>query len=170
MPVNRIQAGGTAPSPDRPDFNIVGGTGITVAASDDATNLVSKATITNAGLATGLSNFPVKLSAVTSGAVVARFVAQYSGTIVKLDAHVWDPVTTTAKSATFQAAISGVSTGGGAVAVTSTLAATLGAMITGSAVTSANSFSPGQVITVTAAPVTQFVEGQIVLDMFVGPA
>lgn len=52
MPVNRIQVGGTVPSPDRQDFNLVAGTGISLTAADDSTNNVSKVTIAVSGAAT----------------------------------------------------------------------------------------------------------------------
>ena len=50
MPVNRIQVGGTNPAPDRQDFNIAAGSGITVTAADDVTNLVSKCTVAMASI------------------------------------------------------------------------------------------------------------------------
>lgn len=56
MAVNRIQVGGSAPSPDRQDFNLVAGSGITLTASDDATNSVSKATVAMSSLS-GFSCF-----------------------------------------------------------------------------------------------------------------
>ncbi len=49
MPVDRIQVGGSNPSPDRQDYNLVAGNGITVTAADDSANNVSKATIAVGG-------------------------------------------------------------------------------------------------------------------------
>lgn len=53
MPVNRIQVGGSNPSPDRQDFNLVAGTGVGITAADDATNNVSKATFAFTNLGDG---------------------------------------------------------------------------------------------------------------------
>lgn len=75
MPVNRIQAGGTNPSPDRPDFNIAAGAGITVAASDDATNFVSKCTVSLGGAASDTPSLAGSLS-------VAKFFGEGVGAVL----------------------------------------------------------------------------------------
>lgn len=51
MPVNRIRVGSSNPTPDRPDYNIAAGSGVTVTASDDTTNQQSTATVAMATLA-----------------------------------------------------------------------------------------------------------------------
>lgn len=113
----------------------------------------------------------VKLAAVTSsGVVVYRMVAPQNGTIAGMNAVVWDPVTTSAKLATFTPQISGTSTSGGAVACNSTGCATVGILTTGTVVSGTNSFTAGQVISVLATSVTAFVEGQIMLQLFLASA
>jgi hypothetical protein len=123
----------------------------------------------NAGAAFPMTT-PVVLSTATTAQVVMRWVPKYAGTIAALDGQVTVPVTTTAKLATFFPLISAVQISGGLLAVTSTSLATLGARVTGTAVTAGNAFSAGQEITVTANTVTTFTEGELLLQMFIGPA
>lgn len=72
MAVNRIQANGTNPSPDRQDTNIVPGAGVSVTASDDATNYVSKVTVALGGAATDVS-------ALAGSLTVTKFTAEGIG-------------------------------------------------------------------------------------------
>lgn len=164
MPVDRIQVGGTNPSPDRQDFNLVAGTGVTIAQTDDTTAPASKATFSVNGW--NHVAFPVVLSSVVTGSIVARFTPGFAGTIKSMSAFVYVPVVTTSKLATLTPAISAVSMSGAAVAINSTAAATLGNGIAGSSVSGLGTFTATQEITVVASAVTQFAEGQVVLNLF----
>lgn len=106
---------------------------------------------------------PVVLSKHSNGSIAARFTPGFAGSIVGLSFSVTDPVTTGAKAATFTPAIAGVSTTGGAVALTSANCTPVGAGVAGSAVTAGNTFTAGQEVTIVASGVTAFVEGQGVL-------
>jgi len=113
---------------------------------------------------------PCVLSTAASAAIVGRILPRMSGTILALDAQVIAPVTTTAKLATISPLISGVAVTGGLLALTSTNCATLGARVTGSAITGTNTFTAAQEITLAASTVTAFTEGQVLLEMFLQSA
>lgn len=114
---------------------------------------------------------PCVLSTAASAAIVGRLLPRMSGTILALDGCVIVPVTTTSKLATISPLISGVAVTGGLLALTSTNCATLGARVTGSAIgTGANTFTAAQEITLAASTVTAFVEGQVLLELFLQSA
>ncbi len=113
---------------------------------------------------------PVVLNTAVTNAVVMRWLPKYAGTIAALEGQVIVPVTTSLKLATFSPLISAVAVTGGVLAVTSTSLVTLGARVSGTAVTGSNAFTAGQEITVVASSVTTFAEGQMLLQMYVGPA
>lgn len=49
MAINRLQVAGVDPKPDRPSYNLVAGTGVSLTAADDSTNNVSKCTVAFSG-------------------------------------------------------------------------------------------------------------------------
>src|SRR4051794_31384258 len=113
---------------------------------------------------------PVVLARHSNGSIAARFTPGYAGVIRKISAFVIDPVTTAAKLATFTPAIGGVATTGGALALTSANCTPLGAKVDGSAITAFNVFGAADEITVAASAVTAFVEGQVVICLFLDHA
>lgn len=75
MAVNRIQVGGSVPSPDRQDYNLVAGSGVTLTAADDSTNNVSKCTVSLGGSASDASSLPGSFS-------VAKFFGEGVGAVL----------------------------------------------------------------------------------------
>lgn len=142
--------------------------GLITATTVEAT-LAELAKKANAALAIPVC-IPVVLSKHSNGSIAARFTPGYAGKIRKITASVTDPVTTGAKLATFTPAIAGVSTTGGALALTSANCTPVGAKVDGSAITAANAFGTADEITVAASAVTAFIEGQVLIYLFLDPA
>lgn len=126
------------------------------------------ALVGNAGIAQQVTA-RVILSAAITNAVMYRFTPIVAGKISKLSASVVVPATTTGKAVTLAAQISGVALGGGALALTQANCATLGAAVSGTAVTSANTFTAGQEITIVTSSITAFAEGEVILNLFLAP-
>lgn len=78
MPVDRIQVGGSDPAPDRPSYNLVAGSGITITAADDHTNNVSKATIAASPAAASITTAAIAGSAVTGAKLSSSFLKLYA--------------------------------------------------------------------------------------------
>ena len=113
-------------------------------------------------------SFPVDLASITgAGDVVTTYTPGFAGKIVKLDAVVNVPVTTAAKAASINAEIGTTNLTGGVVALTSANCTPMGAVIAGSAVTAANSFTATDTISLEAASVTAFAEGSVTIMMVV---
>jgi hypothetical protein len=115
-------------------------------------------------------SIPVVLSKHTNGSIAARFTPGFKGTIRKITASVTDPATTGSKLATFTPAIATVATTGGALALTSANCTPVGAKVDGSSITALNAFGATDEITIAASSVTAFVEGQVVIYLFLDPA
>lgn len=113
---------------------------------------------------------PVVLKAHTTNSIAARFTPGFKGTIRKITASVTDPVTTGAKLGTFTPAIAATGTTGGALALTSANCTPVGAKVDGSAITALNAFGATDEITIVASAVTAFVEGQVVIYLYLDPA
>lgn len=155
------------------------GKGASLVGVEDAGSLLSGATVeaalaelakrANAGLAVPVC-VPVVLVKHSNGSIAARFTPGYAGKIRKITASVTDPVSTGSKLATFTPYIGGTTVTGGALALTSANCATVGAKVDGSAITAANSFTSTDEITIVASSVTAFVEGQVVVYLFLDPA
>ena len=62
MATNRIQVNGSNPSPDRLDYNLVAGAGVTLTGADDATNQISKCTVALGGAASDAPTLAGSLS------------------------------------------------------------------------------------------------------------
>jgi len=89
----------------------------------------------------------------------------FAGKFLDIDAYVITPVTTAAKLSTLSLEIGATAVTGGAVALTSANCTPIGAKVSGSAITGANSFGIGDTMTIVAASTTAFVEGTIFLDI-----
>lgn len=156
MPINRLQADGVNPSPDRQDTNLVSGS-VTVTPADDAGNNASKLTLNTRGPMVWTINIPA-LSALAN-AQSYKFTPGVAGRILSVQFMVTTAVTTGSKAATLQTKIATVATTGGAVSLTSANCTPIGAEVDGSAITGANTFTAAQQISVDVSAVTAFVEG-----------
>lgn len=137
--------------------------GIKTAAITDFTDSTSgDSTVTTlaAGVGKMVLGFHINLADITgAGDVVTTFTPGFHGQIDSVDFIVGTPVTTAAKAATLNLEIGTTNVTGGAVALTSAAATPLGAEIAGSAVTALNTFDSDDTISVEAASVTAFAEG-----------
>lgn len=102
---------------------------------------------------------PISLANVTAADVLTVFTPGFAGKIVSLDFAVGTPVTTAAKAATLNVEIGTTNLTGGTVALTSANCTPLGAVVAGAAITAANSFTATDTISIEAASVTAFAEG-----------
>jgi hypothetical protein len=110
---------------------------------------------------------PIKLSAVANAGIAMRFVPGFKGFIRKVEAIVWDPVTTGSKAVTLTPAINGTNTTGVTLALTSANCTPLGARVAQTGTFTANAtFQATDEITLVASSVTAFVEGQVWIQMF----
>lgn len=104
--------------------------------------------------------FHVNLATITgAGDVVTTFTPGFSGRIAAIDFIVGTPVTTAAKAATLNAEIGTTNLTGGTVALTSANCTPLGAEVAGAAITAGNHFGASDTVSIEAASVTAFVEG-----------
>lgn len=103
--------------------------------------------------------FPIELASVAAADVVSAFRPGVDGVIENIEFVVNKPVTTASKLATLSLKIGSTAVTGGAVALTSALATPQGARIAGSQITAANRIAKKDSLTVVAASVTAFVEG-----------
>lgn len=118
---------------------------------------------TDSGVETVLS-FPVDLAAIAAaGDVVTNFTPGFAGRIISVAFVVTKPVTTAAKAATLNLEIGSTNLTGGVIALTSANATPLGKVIVGTTITAADGFDADDTISVEAASVTAFVEGEGVL-------
>ena len=103
---------------------------------------------------------PINLASITAaGDVLTNYTPGFAGRIVKVDFAVSVPVTTGSKAASLNVEIGTTNLTGGVVALTSANCTPLGAVVAGSAVTAANTFSATDTVSVEAASVTAFSEG-----------
>jgi hypothetical protein len=121
----------------------------------------------NAGLAAP-AVFSVYMSSLAS-ATPFTFLPGVAGKIAAVDAFM-RKVSTTSASVTLQAYISAQAVTGGVLTLNSTACSTLGARITGSAVSSANSFTATQLITLKPTVTTAFTEGEMEILVFFASA
>lgn len=156
MPINRLQADGVAPSPDRQDFNLVSGS-VTVTPADDASNNVSKVTLNTRGPMVWTINIPA-LSALANGQSY-KFTPGVAGRILSAQFMVTTAATTASKAATLTPKIATVATTGGVISLTSANCTPIGNEVDGTAITGANTFTAAQQISVDVSAVTAFVEG-----------
>lgn len=110
--------------------------------------------------------FPVILSQVASGVPIARINPGVLCYIDRLEEVVISPATTTSKLASFAPLISAVAISGGVLATTSTSLATVGTRASATTITGSNKVLPGQEITIVPSSVTTYIEGQILLMLF----
>lgn len=108
-------------------------------------------------------SLPITLANVADGDVLTTLTPGFNGTITKLEFAVTDPVTTGSKATSLNAEIGTTNVTGGVVALTSANCTPLGAVVSGSAITAANTFSSTDTISIEASSTTAFAEGEGVL-------
>jgi hypothetical protein len=102
----------------------------------------------------------VDLEKLANGDIVTNILPGFPGNITKTYFVVGgDPVTTAAKLATLHVEINALAIVGGVLSLTSANCTPMGAVVEGTAVTGSNSFDSDDTISVVAASVTAFVEG-----------
>ena len=104
--------------------------------------------------------FPVNLAAVANGDVVTEYKPGIAGTIEYFSFVTSQPVTTAAKTAAFNLEIGTTNVTGGVLTVTSAAATPLGKVIEATAITGANTLAVDSKLSIEAASVTAFAEGQ----------
>lgn len=98
-----------------------------------------------------------------AGDVLTNYTPGYKFKLLSVSAAVDKVVTTGAKAASLNLEIGAVDVTGGVVALTSANCTPLGALVAGSAITAANTGSSSDTISIEAASVTAFVEGEVIL-------
>jgi predicted RecA/RadA family phage recombinase len=111
---------------------------------------------------------PVKLANLADGDIVTTFTPGFAGTIEKISFVVTDPVTTADKAATLNLEIGTTDVTGGVLSLTSTACGTLGKVTDAIAITGNNAFKDDDTISVEAADVTAFTEGEGALLIVLG--
>lgn len=142
---------GTAPTAQRSDAS-------QVAITDNTGGAVSDTLAAGVGVHELTWNLP--LVGITGNVdVVTAYTPTYAFKILGTCFAVTKVVTTAAKAATLNLEIESTNLTGGVVALTSTNCTPLGAIVPGTAVTAANTGTAGQTISLEAASVTAFSEG-----------
>lgn len=112
---------------------------------------------------------PITLANITGTMdVLTEMVPGFAGTIKKAYFVVTTPVTTAAKAVTLNLEVNTTNVTGGVISLTSANCATLGAVVSGTAITAGNTFTATDKISAEAASVTAFVEGAGVLYLVLG--
>lgn len=106
---------------------------------------------------------PVTLSKIANGDLVTNWTPGFPGKIVKWSFVVTTVVTTGAKAADLNLEINATNVAGGVLGLTSANCTPLGKVIDATAITADNEFDENDTISIEAANVTAFVEGEGVL-------
>ena len=135
---------------------------VTTAAVTDSTTGAAGTTLA-AGAGVHTISIPIILAGVTAADVLTNYTPGYKFKLLSATFAVTVPVTTAAKAATLNLEIDTTNVTGGEVALTSANCTPLGALVAGAAITAANTGSATATISVEAASVTAFIEGQGIL-------
>lgn len=111
---------------------------------------------------------PVKLAKLANGDIVTTFTPGFAGTIEKISFVVTDPATTADKAATLNMEIGTTNLTGGVLSLTTVACGTLGKVTDATAITANNAFDKTDTISVEAASVTAFTEGEGALLIVLG--
>jgi len=127
--------------------------------TDNSTGAASTTVAAGVGMETIV--LPVDLASITGAAdVLTNYTPLYKFKILSVSFAVSKPVTTGGKAADLNLEIGTTNVTGGVVSLTSANCTPLGALVAGTAITAANTGSASDTISVEAANVTAFVEGQ----------
>lgn len=142
------------------------GTGILGTFLDDLTTEVAPAPVGLPGLVAHFTPV-IALSSIANGNLSTTWTPGFAGTIVAVSAIVSTVATTASKLSTLTWKIGSTATTGGAVALTSANCTPLYNRVTGTQVTAANVFTATDVLTLSAASTTAFVEGAVLIQTLV---
>lgn len=108
---------------------------------------------------------PLLLATIADGDLLTAFTPGFAGKIVGFTANVTAAATTGSKTSTLNLEIGTTNLTGGSLVLTSANMTPLGAVVSATAITAANSFSATDTISIEAASTTAFVEGSAVLTI-----
>ncbi|SEG64931.1 hypothetical protein [Bosea lathyri] len=147
-------------------ITVTNSTGVTLAAGSRVSLMFDQVDGNNAIFL----NFPIQLAAITAaGDVVTDFSPGIAGVIEDFTFTVTTPVTTAAKLASLNLEIGTTNVTGGVIALTSANSTPLGKVLKATAITGANVLTRTSVLSVEAASVTAFAEGQGVVTVKIRP-
>lgn len=129
-----------------------------VALTDSTTGTAADTLAAGVGIQT-LAFFMPLASMAANGDLLTNYVPGYKFKILSVDYQVCKPATTASKAATLNLEIGTTNVTGGVVALTSANCTPAGVAVAGTAVTAANTGSAADTISIEAASVTVFVEG-----------
>jgi hypothetical protein len=108
----------------------------------------------------GELTFDVDAASIANGDLVTSYpLPLFLGKLGRVRAVVVQAITTVGKAAAFNLEIGTTNTTGGAIALSGAYA--LGAVVAGTAITGANTWRPGDLLSIEASGVTAFIEGRI---------
>lgn len=113
-------------------------------------------------------SLPIVLSKVSAADVLTDFTPGFNGRVKGMTFCITDPVTTAAKAAALHAEIGATALTGGVASLNSANCTPLGALVEASAITAGAAFKDTETLSIVAASVTAFVEGQGVLQIRLG--
>lgn len=153
-------AAGSIVTPVGPPITVTGL--IPTALTDNTTGVASNT------LAAGVGRFtlsiPIVLASVAgAGDILTNYLLGFAFKILTVDCRVVTPATTVSRSFAINLEIGTTNLTGGVVSLTTANCTTLGAAIAGTAVTAANTGTAADTLSVEAASVTAFAEGEVVL-------
>lgn len=126
----------------------------------DSTTGTASATVA-AGTGVQVIALPIDLASITgAGDVLTNYTPGWKFKLLSASFAVSKPVTTAAKAVTLNLEIGITDVTGGSIALTSANCTPLGAVVAGTAITGANTGNAVDTISVEAASVTPFIEGQ----------
>jgi hypothetical protein len=126
-----------------------------------ATINVLLASQANASHAYGTWTFHFNLADIDAGDLVTSFVPHFAGKIIAIDAVATKAASTASKLANLNLEIGTTDVTGGVVALTTAALNAQGKLVAGTAITAENEFAADSLISLEAADVTAFVEGEI---------
>jgi hypothetical protein len=115
----------------------------------------------NASHAYGAWCFHFNNADIANGDLITSFVPHFAGKIIAIDAVATKAASTASKLASLNLEIGVTNVTGGVVALTTAGLDTIGKLVAGSAITAENVFAADSLISLEAADVTVFVEGEI---------
>jgi hypothetical protein len=126
-----------------------------------ATINVLLASQANASHAYGTWIFHFNNADIDNGDLITSFVPHFAGTIVAIDAVATKAASTASKLANLNLEIGTTDVTGGVVALTTAALNAQGKLVAGTAITAENEFAADSLISLEAADVTAFIEGEI---------
>lgn len=129
------------------------------AITDNSTGTANSTPAIAAGVGVNTITIPVSLATITAADVLTAYTPGYKFKLLSISYAAKVPVTTGSKLATLSLKIGSTAVTGGAVALTSANCTPLGKVTDGTSITAANTGANNSTISVVAASVTAFAEG-----------